>query len=130
VSSLDLAATFLAAAKAPPMKDADGVDLLPYLEPKISGGGPDRALFWRFHTQWCIEDAVRRGPWKWVRSMTKNVGVLKKGEPSLFNIDDDPSEQHNLASKYPEITDAMEKEFSGWNKTLPDPQWTTVQRIR
>lgn len=129
VSSLDLAATFLAAAAAPPMPDADGVNLLPYLVPEISANGPERALFWRFHTQWCTEDAVRRGPWKWVRTKTKEIGVLKRGEVGLFNLDQDPSEQHNLISEHPEITASMENEFSEWNKTLSDPKWTTVQRI-
>jgi len=129
VSSLDLAATFLAVAEAPPVEDHDGVNLLPYLQPKVAGTGPDRTLFWRFHTQWCTEDAVRRGSWKWVRTLTRDMGVLKKGESGLFDIDKDPSEQYNLISEHPEIAASMEKAFSEWSKSLSDPKWTTVQRI-
>ena len=121
VSTLDLTPTFLAAAKATAMKGADGVDLLPYLEPKISDQGPDRALFWRFHTHWCREEAVRRGPWKWVS------GSLTKNEPALFNITEDPSEKKNLMAEHPEIAESLQKEFALWNRTLAAPQWTTLQ---
>jgi len=121
VSTLDLTPTFLAAAGGPPMKGADGVDLLPHLEPKISRSGPDRALFWRFHTQWCREEAVRRGPWKWVS------GSLTKNEPALFTITEDPSEKKNLMAEHPEIAESLQKEFALWNRTLAAPQWTTLQ---
>lgn len=123
VSTLDLTPTFLAAAGAPPMKGADGVDLLPYLEPKISRSGPDRALFWRFHTQWCREEAVRRGPWKWVS------GTLTKNQPALFNVAEDPSEKKNRMAEYPEIATSLRKEFDEWNKKLTNPKWVKLQPV-
>src|SRR5687767_7418134 len=61
VSSLDIAPTVLAAAKAP-AKSADrfdGVDLLPYLLGRRMDE-PRQALFWRFGRQF----AVRQGEWK------------------------------------------------------------------
>ena len=124
VSTLDLTPTFLAAAGALAMKGADGVNLLPYLEPKISGQGPDRALFWRFYTQWCREEAVRRGRWKWVSAS------LPKGEPALFNITEDPSEKKNLLSEHPEIAASLRKELDEWNQKLVDPKWVTLPPVR
>lgn len=120
VSTLDLAPTFLAAAGAPPMKGADGVDLLPYLRPFVSATGPDRALYWRYFTQWGREKAVRRGPWKWVSA------AHQAGGTALFNIAEDPSEKKNLLAEHSDIAASLEKEFIEWNKTLADPKWVTL----
>ena len=120
VSTLDLTPTFLAAAGAPPMKGADGVDLWPYLEPVVSKTGPDRALFWRFYTHWCREAAVRRGPWKWISAPHRKGGI------GLFNIAEDPAEKKNLLAEHPDIAASLEKEFADWNKTLADPKWVTL----
>ena len=124
VSTLDITPTFLAAAGASPMKDADGVDLLPYLKSTISDTGPDRTLFWRFHTHWCRDAAVRRGPWKWISASHFAGGV------ALFNIADDPSEKKNLITEQPEIAASLEKEFAGWNKKLVDPKWVNLHRSK
>ena len=135
VSVLDLTPTFLAAADAPPMKDADGVDLLPYLEPSVSATGPDRALFWRFHTQWCLQGAVRRGPWKLVSAgpdpgpgFDFPPGTLGSGETGLFNIVEDPSEKKNLIKEKSDIAESLQKEFAAWNATLVDPKWVTLHQ--
>lgn len=122
VSTLDLTPTFLAAAGAPPTGNADGVDLLPYLGPKISSRGPDRALFWRFHTQWGRESAARRGPWKWI------AGCEQAGATALFNIDEDPAEKKNLIAERPDIATSLEKEFTDWSKELADPKWVTLHQ--
>ena len=76
------------------MVDSDGIDLLPYLKPVIAATGPDRALFWRFDTQWDLQHAVRRGPWKLVRSGPKPAR-------QLINISEDPSEKNNLIHACP-----------------------------
>lgn len=135
VSVLDLTPTFLAAADAPPMRGADGVDLLPYLEPYVSATGPDRALFWRFHTQWCLQGAVRRGPWKLVSAgpdpgpgFDFPPGTLGSGETGLYNIVEDPSEKRNLIKEKPDIAESLQKEFAAWNATLADPKWVTLSQ--
>jgi arylsulfatase A-like enzyme len=136
VSTLDLTPTFLAAAGAPSMEGADGVDLLPYLEPELSANGPERALFWRFHTQRCLQGAVRRGPWKWVSAGPEPgqgfhfpPGSLASEEKGLFNIADDPAEKTNLIAEHPEIAASLQKEFQEWNKTLIDPKWVTLHPV-
>lgn len=123
VSSLDLTPTFLAAAGAAPMVDADGIDLLPYLKPVIAATGPDRALFWRFDTQWDRQHAVRRGPWKLVRSGPRPAR-------QLFNISEDPSEKNDLVVKNPEMAAKLAGELDAWLATLPppNPDWITVKK--
>jgi arylsulfatase A-like enzyme len=124
VSALDLTPTFLAAAGAPPMAGADGMNLLSYLKPGISATGPDRALFWRFDTQWDRQNAVRRGPWKLVRSGPKPAR-------QLFNIREDPSETNDLSAKNPEKAAALAGELDAWMETLPppNPEWFTKKKL-
>ncbi|MEO0963500.1 MAG: sulfatase-like hydrolase/transferase [Planctomycetota bacterium] len=100
ISSLDLAATSMAMAGLEPAETMDGVDLLPSLvdgEPIV-----ERDLFWRFWGQ----SAVRRGDWKLL--------VLATGERYLFNLADDPSEQHNLASEHPDRVDRLYRSLESW----------------
>jgi arylsulfatase A-like enzyme len=124
VISLDLTPTFLAAAGAPPMADTNGLDLLPYLKRGISATGPDRALFWRFDTQWDLQHAVRRGPWKLVRSGPKPAR-------QLFNISEDPSEKNDLIAKNPEKAAELAGELDAWMANLPppNPDWITVKKL-
>jgi arylsulfatase A-like enzyme len=133
VSTLDLTPTFLAAAGAPPMKEADGVDLLPYLEPTVSSNGPNRVLFWRFHTPWALTGAVRRGPWKLVSTgpdpgpgFEYPPGTRATGTTSLFNIAEDPAEKKNLIEEHPDIAASLKKEYAAWQETLVDPKWVTL----
>jgi arylsulfatase A-like enzyme len=135
VSTLDLTPTFLAAAGAAPMKDADGVDLLPFLGPSISATGPDRALFWRFLTQWSLQGAVRRGPWKLVSSGAEpgpgfdfGTGVPQTGRTKLFNIAEDPGEKIDRTQEKPQVAASLQKEFAAWNQTLVPPKWATLYR--
>jgi arylsulfatase A-like enzyme len=127
VSTLDLTPTFLAAAGAKPMKEADGVNLMPHLDGKISAEGPDRALFWRYHTAWCADSAVRRGPWKLVRQFSQKQASA--GEPpttELYHIPRDQAEADNLAAAHPDIVASLKKELEEWEKTLAEPKWATV----
>jgi len=123
VSALDITPTFLAAAGAPPMAESDGMDLLPLLKP-AAATGPDRALFWRFDTQWDRQHAVRRGPWKLVRSGPKPAR-------QLFNIIEDPSERNDLSAENPEIAAGLAKELDAWMASLPtpNPEWITLKKL-
>ena len=42
--------------------------------------------------------AVRRGDWKL---------VVKRGQPSLYNLADDPHEDHDLAAAHPDIVSLL-----------------------
>ncbi len=123
MSALDLTPTFLAAAGADPMANADGINLLPFLEEGAGSDDPDRALFWRYNTQWDLQHAIRRGPWKLVRS-GRHI------PRQLFNIDEDPAERHDLTSAEPDRAHALSLELDSWMATLPppNPDWITVKK--
>jgi arylsulfatase A-like enzyme len=112
VSSLDFAPTFLAAAGTSVEKDKDaefdGVNLLPYVTDEIESP-PHEFLRWRF----TISAAMRRGPWKLVR--------LPDRMPMLFNLDEDVSEQHDVALENLDRTQRMLKHLGQWDVRLPHP---------
>ena len=124
ITVLDLTPTFLAAAGAPAMAEADGTNLLPHLQPERIGAGPERSLFWRYDTQWDLQHAIRRGPWKLVRS-GRHI------PRQLFNIDKDPAEKYDLASANPNQVATLEQELETWMATLPppNPSWITVKEL-
>lgn len=72
---------------------------------------PHDVLCWRFGDQW----AVREGAWKLMRdpktySQPSEV-TLVDGHWFLANIENDPGEQTNLASKHPEIVERLKQLF-------------------
>ena len=95
--TMDLFPTLCEAAGAPVPREVDGVSLLPLLlgrEAKL----PERTLFWvrreggRFNGRAFY--AVRRGPWKLLQNSPFQP-------PRLYNLEDDPREEHPLDSKHP-----------------------------
>jgi arylsulfatase A-like enzyme len=103
----------------------DGSSLLPLLEGKTAGW-PDRTLFiqqarpdrygWdvpRLYTN-C---AVRGQQYKIVMSassgdrFSRPVGM---GETELYDIGQDPGEQHNLAAEHPEVVFEMRRQYEAW----------------
>jgi arylsulfatase A-like enzyme len=120
VITLDVLPTSLAAASAPinPAWDLDGVDLLPYLEGKVSGR-PHETLYWRFGEQ----RAVRRGDWKLVRA-GQSVGW------ELYNLVEDISEQNDLAARRPDLVRDLSALWEAWNSELEPPRWGSPGRQR
>lgn len=76
----------------------DGISMMPTL---LSKGEQKRHdyLYWEFH-EIGGRQAIRQGKWKAVR-----YDVFKDREsiPELYNLDEDPSEQNDLANEYPRI---------------------------
>lgn len=71
----------------------------------------NRMLYWEFPGK---QRAARKGNWKCV--------TIKKNAPlELYNLKDDPGEQHNLADKYPEIVRKMDAEMKKMRQ--PSPYW-------
>jgi arylsulfatase A-like enzyme len=115
--NLDLFPTILSLAGCPlPTQPAlDGQNLIPYLNSQDQQ--PDRTLFWRFRDdqiktgdQW----AVRRGPWK---------ALYLHDKIRLYKIDEDETEQNDLAIRYPEQLDGLRAAYEKWTNTLPAIQW-------
>ena len=86
--------------------ESDGVDLA--LLWRDGGSLPKRDLFWRTQSH----RAVRRGPWKLV--MPRRNGA----EPELYNLDDDPSEQRNLAKVKPVIVKQLIAAWVRWEAEI------------
>ena len=109
VSTMDLYATFLAAAGAPVPAGTklDGVNLLPHLTGEKSGA-PHDILFWKNGES----GAVRQGDWKLV------VGQWQP-KRQLFNLADDIGEKKDLAAEKPELTEKLHKAWLDWSATLP-----------
>ena len=110
VSSLDLTPTFLKMAGAPaePSAGLAGVDLLARLAGTEST--PAHAdLKWRF----TISAAIRDGDWKLIR--------LPDRLPLLFNLREDPAEQHDVALQNLERTRALLGRLGDWDVRLPHP---------
>ena len=99
-SALDLFPTLISLSGAGLADHAglDGVSLLPTL---TSGQAVRDELFY-----YSLGDllAYRHGPWKLLPQAPDSWPgeELEGGRPLLFDIEQDPSEKHNLADKHPE----------------------------
>jgi arylsulfatase A-like enzyme len=114
VSTLDIAATVLAAAKVPAAlrQNLDGVDLSDHLS-GLRQDPPHPVLFWRR----AVAAAVRYGPWKLIR--------VEGLAPQLFHLDQDPSENIDRSSDEPELVTDLLARLSHWEEGLVDPAWET-----
>ncbi len=77
----------------------DGVNLLPLLFRRQEL--PERSLYWRARSQ----SAVRSGPWKLFRNDQRT---------ELYNLNDDPSEQIDLATQHPQLVARLIGEWQAW----------------
>lgn len=105
---VDWMPTFSALADAPPQQDPryDGQDMWP----SISGSretAPDRRLYWNFRGGRKL--GVREGDWKLISRL-----IDGNREVELFNIAEDPYEQHDQAGECPDmvkqLAEAIEEE--------------------
>jgi arylsulfatase A-like enzyme len=108
--TMDLSATFLAAAGGDAAKDRplDGIDLMPIL----SGQQPEtsRTFYWRINRTGRQQKAIRHGKWKY---------VLDGGYVNLlFNLEEDTSERRNLAIHHPDIVRDLQRRLADWEKQM------------
>lgn len=125
ISAMDLLPTFATLAKAKTPKDRviDGVDVSKVLSGKQTE--LERTFFYHQHLDL---RAVRKGKWKlhvphedFNRNPTVNYSAfLKHSAPedqvffeeyTLFNLDEDIDERHNVAAQYPEVVADLKKEL-------------------
>jgi arylsulfatase A-like enzyme len=111
---MDIFATAAAAAGAPLAHQIDGVDLLPFLRGEARGA-PHEVLFWRSGPY----RVVRAGDWKLQVSETPD-------RVWLFNLRDDPTEQHDLSAEQPERVAALRALIDAQNANLPPPLWPAL----
>jgi len=99
----DVLPTFAEIVKIKLPDNIDGISFLPTL---IASGNQNthEYMYWEFHGM-NGKQAIRQGKWKAVRL---NVLIKAQTVTELYNLDEDPSETTNLASKYPEKAIEME----------------------
>ena len=116
VTSLDLAATFRAAAKASPNRRQkfDGVDLLPYLSGQ-NNTPPHENLFWRVGDR----KALRHGDWKIVR----HGRGANAGNWELYNLADDIDESEDLAKRDDDRLKTLITKWEALNAEMVEPLW-------
>jgi arylsulfatase A-like enzyme len=119
VSHFDIFATAAAAAKAPLPNDRtiDGVDLMPFVQGK-QNGAPHEQLFWRSGGY----QAVLAGDWKLQVNATQKLDWL-------YNIQEDPTEQRNVARSQPEQVRALKERLATFNQAQQEPLWPSVLEV-
>ena len=120
VSLMDIYTTCASQAGISPATDRtyDGIDLLPLMKDR----NPDtvsRPLFWRTD----FNKAVLFGEWK----LLWNV---RDSQLFLYNLQDDPGEQVNLATEYPGKVNELKQKIESWESELKDPMWPGVMEFR
>ena len=93
----DLLPTLAEVAGIDPPKEIDGVSVLPlWLGKSRLEASADRLLYWEFHSGGPTRQAARRGRWKALRQRPS-------GPVELYDLENDPFEQHDIASEHPEV---------------------------
>jgi arylsulfatase A-like enzyme len=132
ITSVDFLPTFasLAGAKVPNSQPVDGADLSPLLSGKEI---EERSVFWHYPLYlqgigltidvpgggtytWrgFPSSSLRRGDWKLMEFHEDN-------SVALYNLNDDPGEQNNLAQSMPERTAALRAELDAWQAKTGAP---------
>ena len=113
-TTMDLFVTFarLAGAQVPSDRPVDGRDISSLLFENATNR--EAEMFYYFGDElW----AVRQGPWKIHVKTTSPASVSTWGDwpieehdpPLLFNVEQDPSEKHNLADQHPKVVEQLLK---------------------
>ncbi len=113
VSNIDILPTVLAAAGAalPTDRVVDGVNLLPFLTAKPAKQ-PERPLFWR------------DGPYRAVQDQGwKLIAAHRPQKNWLFNLQSDPTEQHNLADTQPAKLAQLQALLTKHHAQMPASLW-------
>ena len=98
--------------------DLDGKSLLNVINNATAPTAHDQGYCWAFKKMW----VARKGKWKLLGNPvdTSNKGVLSEADTLfLVDLDADPGESTNLALKYPDVVDALKKQYKDWEKMNP-----------
>lgn len=106
VSTLDILATCTALASVTPPGAVDGVNLVPYLT-GANQTEPHPELYFSFGGF----GAVRQGRWK--------LQLARNGTPSLFDLDHDLEERHDIAGTQSDLVAELTDKWRAWNAQMP-----------
>lgn len=116
VVALDILPTACAVAGIKPEGNLDGVNLLPYLTGETTTA-PHKELYWRFGPQ----KAVRQGNWKLVD--WRDFDARKESGWQLYDLANDPAEQHDLAAANPARVKELSQLWQQWDAQNTAPRW-------
>ncbi len=116
VSHFDIFATAGRAAEAVPPADRaiDGVDLMPFIT-GTQPGRPHQTLFWRSGAYRVVLD----GDWKLQQLELPHQRLL-------YNLKDDPTERHDLASREPAKVVALTALLAQHDREQMKPSWPAL----
>jgi len=109
----------------------DGKSYAPVLRAGTPAGQEKLVLSQGAHV---CQRSVRFGPWLYMR--TYHDGYHLFPEEMLYNLEDDPHEQNNLAQEKPEVCHRARAHYMDWHdemmetmpyKTSRDPMWTVLE---
>ena len=102
------------------VKDIDGLSLVPILlDPAYK---PSRkALYWHYPHYHSAglgpQGAIRQGPYKLIEWYEKTI-FGTDGSVELYNLENDPAEQTNLADSLPDLASKMSHDLQAWRKQV------------
>ena len=132
LSSLDIVPTCLEVCGAQANEQFDGESFWPALQSNSPAPTENRALFWKFKNHW----AVRKGDFKLVKTNDEGAAFKKlqiterylpgpkapRDRPMLFNLRNDPAEQHDIYLEQPEKAKELEQLFTTWQTEMAHKQ--------
>ena len=98
------------------IEDMDGISLVPLLQdPENQLSRP--ALYWHYPHYHSAglgpQGAIRQGPYKLIEWYEKSISG-SDGSVELYNLENDPAEQRNLADSLPDLTTSMSNDLQAW----------------
>lgn len=125
VSSIDFMPTFCELAGADGIPDVDGMSLVSHL--KTGARLPERNLYWHYphYHNGPPCGVVRSGKWKLIEWYEKTILEEGKSAFELYDLENDKSEQFNLADSLDSVTKKLAGELKNWreqvNAQMPFP---------
>ncbi|MGD9857052.1 MAG: sulfatase [Planctomycetaceae bacterium] len=122
VTSVDFFPTLLACiGRQVDNPDIDGESLLPLF--RQSGELTRRSLYWHYPHYHQLGEApsgaVRHGRYKLIEWFEMSIdGIETPGAVELFDLEEDLSEQHDLAQARPELTQRLSQELQQWRQRV------------
>ena len=78
----------------------------------------ERTLYWRAKRGNSVKKAIRDGEYKYLTEIVNDSILFEK----LFNLDDDPSEQHDLFNDQPGKVSSLKEKILEWEKEVSSPR--------
>ena len=115
VISMDVVATLCEATGLPnPGGRSDGESLSLLLRSESATLNRD-ALYWHYPhyhgSAWKPGAAVRNGDWKLIE-------FYESGATELYNLDEDPSESHDVADQNPDVVARLKQKLAKWQQSV------------